>query len=115
MTRRERVRRAMHYQSVDKVPLEFYYAPVGFYEHSERLNDLFERHPGDFEPFVRHPIPQIPQDEFDADGKYHATRTDEWGVTWSYRIFGVAGIPSRHPIESPEDIDRKVPPHRIHV
>ncbi len=104
MTRRECVRRAMHYQSVERVPLEFYYTPVGFYEHGEKLNDLFLQHPGDFAPFVRQEIPQIPACDFDSEGLYHMTRTDEWGVTWSHRIFGVAGIPCRHPINAPEDI-----------
>ena len=47
MNGRERVRRAMHYQSVDKAPLQYYYCPVGYYEHGEKLNDLYERVPGD--------------------------------------------------------------------
>lgn len=104
MTSAERVRRAMHYQSVDKAPLQYYYCPVGYYEHGERLNDLYAAHPGDFEPFVRKPIPVIPPEHIDAEGRYHEFRTDEWGVTWEYRIYGITGIPCRRPLTCPEDI-----------
>lgn len=104
MTRRERVHRAMRYQSVDKVPLQYYYTPVGYYEHGDRLNDLFATLPGDFEPFTRKPVPVIPATDFDADGNYHSFRIDDWGVKWEYRIYGVQGIPCARPINSPEDI-----------
>ena len=104
MTGAERVRRAMHYQPVDKVPLQYYYCPVGYYEHGEKLNDLYAALPGDFEPFSRKPIPRIPPEHIDSEGRYHEYRTDEWSVTWEYRIFGVAGIPCRRPISYPADI-----------
>ncbi len=113
MTRRERVRHAMHYQPVDKVPLQFYYTPVGYYEHGDKRNDLFARHPGDFEPFRRQPIPQLPPSAFDPDSNYHATMTDSWGVTWTYRFFGIAGIPSKHSLNAPEDIAGYVFPNPV--
>ena len=53
MTSRERVRNAMHYKPVDKVPVQYYYCPVGYYEHGDKLNDLYATLPGDFEPFRR--------------------------------------------------------------
>lgn len=56
MTRRERVHNAMHYKPVDKVPLQYYYTPVGYYEHGDKLNDLFASLPGDFEPFARQSV-----------------------------------------------------------
>lgn len=98
MTGRERVRAALRFQSVDKVPLQYYYTPVGFYEHGEKLNDLFAAFPGDFAPFVRQPIPVPPPEEFDAEGRYHAFRESEWGALVEYRIFGVAGIVCTHPL-----------------
>ncbi|MGI6174087.1 MAG: uroporphyrinogen decarboxylase family protein [Christensenellales bacterium] len=104
MNSRERVRRAMHYRSVDKVPLQYYYTPVGYYEHGEKLNDLYASLPGDFEPYRRMPIPKIAESCYDIDGRYHELRRDEWGVVWEYRIFGVAGIPKHHPISSPEEM-----------
>ena len=37
MTSRERVKAAMHYQPVDRPPVQFYYCPVGYYEHGDKL------------------------------------------------------------------------------
>ena len=104
MTGAERVRRAMRYQRVDKVPVQYYYCPVGYYEHGEKLNDLYATLPGDFEPFRRMPIPVIPPECMDENGRYHEFRTDEWGVVWEYRIYGITGIPYRRPLTCPEDL-----------
>jgi len=110
MTRRERVRRAMHYMPVDRVPLRYYYCPVGYYEHGDKLNDLYAALPGDFEPFARRPVVGPPPEDFDAEGKFHAFKTDEWGTVWEYRIFGVTGIPAKHPISSPEEAEAYLVP-----
>lgn len=110
MTRRERVHRAMRFMPVDKAPLQYYYTPVGYYEHGEKLNDLFASLPGDFEPYVRQPIPVLPESDFDSEGKYHHFRVDDWGVEWEYRIFGVQGIPRRRPLNCPEDLPGYVLP-----
>lgn len=111
MTSAERVKNAMHYRPVDKVPLQYYYCPVGYYEHGEKLNELYASLPGDFEPFRRMPVPVIPPEHIDSEGRYHEFRTDEWGVVWEYRIYGVTGIPYRRPITRPEDIrSYRLPP-----
>ena len=92
MTPRERVKAAMRYRPVDKAPLQYYYTPVGYFEHGEKLNDLYATLPGDFEPFYRHePCGPGPGD-YDPDGSYHAFKKDEWGTLWEYRIYGIAGI-----------------------
>ena len=98
MTSAQRVKAAMHYRPVDKVPLQYYYAPVGYYEHGEKLNDLYATLPGDFEPFSGKPIPVIPPEDYDPDGSYHSFRRDEWDTLWEYRIFGVWGIPREYPL-----------------
>lgn len=110
MTGRERVQRAMHYQSVDKVPLQYYYTPVGYYEHGDKLNDLYATLPGDFEPFVRMPIQGPAPEEIDENGRYHAVHTDEWGIPWEYRIFGITGIPLKHIIEDDDQAAAYQPP-----
>lgn len=111
MTRRTRVHNALHYKPVDKVPVRYYYCPVGYYEHGDKLNDLYATLPGDFEPFRRCEIPHPPASDYDENGRYHAFKTDEWGVMWQYRIFGVAGIPCRHPVNSPEEAEAyRTPP-----
>ena len=43
----ERVKRAMHFKSVDKAPLRNVYSRAGFYEHGDKLNDLFATLPCD--------------------------------------------------------------------
>lgn len=101
----ERVKCAMHYQAVDKVPLQYYYTPVGFYEHGEKLNDLFASLPGDFEPFVRQEIPVLKSSDFDSQGKYHKIETDIWGTQREFRIFGIQGIAKKFPIEDQEDLE----------
>ncbi len=105
MTGRERVRAAMRYQAVDCAPLQYYYTPVGFYEHGEKLNDLFATLPGDFEPFIRHEIPILKPQDFDENGSYHSFEHDAWGTVWERRIFGIAGIPSKYPLENIDLLD----------
>ena len=110
MTGRERVKAAMRYQAVDKVPLQYLYTPVGFYEHGEKLNDIYEKHPGDFQPFSRQPIPKLSSEDFDSEGRYHSFIRDEWGTLWEYRIFGIAGIPYEYPLADAKAIDSYFPP-----
>lgn len=112
MNGRERVSAAMHFQKPDKVPLQYYYCPVGYYEHGEKLNDLYASLPGDFEPFRRMPIVGPKPEELDENGRYHHFETDAWGVVWEKRIFGVTGIPYKRPLENPELIDGYVPPEK---
>jgi len=68
MNGRERVQAAMQYKAVDKVPLQYYYCPVGYFEHGEKLNELYATAPGDFEPFCRMPIVGPQPHEIDEDG-----------------------------------------------
>ena len=114
MTSRERVKNAMHFKGVDKVPVRYYYCPVGYYEHGDKLNDLYSTLPGDFSPFERMAIPTIPESSFDAEGRYHSFITDEWGTVWEYRIFGIAGIPCTRPVTAPEDAINYKAPH-VHL
>ena len=111
MTSRERVMNAMNFKKVDKPAVQYNYSQVGFYEHGEKLNDLFEKYPGDFQKFSRSPIPVLPPENFDEDGRYHVFAKDDWGVMWEYRVFGMMGHAMDFPIKSPEDMaDYKFPP-----
>ena len=111
MNGRERVQAAYNFRPPDKIPVQYYYSPVGYYEHGERLNDLFSRYEGDFQPFARQPIPRLTPDAFDAEGRYHETRRDEWGTLWSYRIFGVWGMEIDYPLKDYALLeDYKFPP-----
>ena len=99
MNSRERVLAAYEFRAPDKVPVEYYYSPVGFYEHGEKLNDLYAEYPGDFAPFKRHDIPILGPELFDSNGKYYETKRDKWGTLWEYRIFGIAGIEKEYPLD----------------
>jgi hypothetical protein len=98
MTSKERVRAAMRYKKPDKVPVQYYYCPVGYYEHGEKLNDLYAQLEGDFEPFRRVTPAGPAAGDYDADGSYHGYRRDDWGTLWEYRIFGITGIPKEYPL-----------------
>jgi len=99
MTSRERVKRAMHFDLPDMMPLECSCSPGGLHEHGEKLRDLWRRYPSDFgdisETPITHPAPQ----ERDADGRYHTLRVDEWGIEWEHTIYGAWGIPRRRPLD----------------
>lgn len=110
MTGRERVQKAKHFKMPDKVPVEFYYCPVGYYEHGEKLNELYATLPGDFSPFQRMPVPVLPRSDFDEEGNYHVFRRDDWGVLWEYRIFGIAGMPVEFPLRDISRLDGYVFP-----
>jgi uroporphyrinogen decarboxylase len=110
MTGRQRVRAAMDFKSVDIAPLQYFYVPVGYYEHGEKLNDLFSTLPGDFEPFSRQPIPAPGPECFEANGSYHSFERDEWGTLRERRIFGVWGIPCEYPLDDLSNLDSFRPP-----
>lgn len=104
MTSRERVKRAMHFQSVDKPALRHCYSRAGYWEHGDKLNDLFSTLPCDFLEFSRRTAEQPLPTDFDSNGNFHAFKTDKWGTVWEYRIFGIAGIAYKRPITSAEEI-----------
>ena len=88
---------------VDRPAVQYLYPPVGFYEHGEALNDLYEKYPGDFEAFTRKPIPAPPESAFDREGRYYERITDEWGCTQEYRVYGIMGHAIDFPVKTPED------------
>ncbi len=92
--------------------VQYYYTPVGYFEHGEKLNDLYATLPGDFAPFRRVAVPAPPKDAVAPDGTYREYRKDDWGTVWEYRIFGIAGIPSEYPVPTLDDAAAYVPPAR---
>ena len=97
---RERIAAAIAYRQPDIVPLRVLPAAGGLHEHGARLVDLIRRCGHDFGPLDDVAIPpQPPLTDFDPDGRYHAIRTDDWGTTWEFRIFGVWGHPIRRPLD----------------
>ena len=99
MLPRERVQAALEFRAPDVVPLQVCAAAGGLYEHGQKLADLARACGHDFGllDWVR-PPEKPPPGDFDPDGRYHAVKTDEWGTTWEYRIFGVWGHPLAWPL-----------------
>lgn len=99
MTSRQRMLDTFAFNAPDRIPVVYHPSPAGFYVHGTKLLDLFNTYLPD-NPITFDRIPGPPPDAFDANGRYHELRTDEWGTEWEYLIFGVWGHPRRYPFES---------------
>jgi hypothetical protein len=98
MLPRERIEAALEFRTPDRIPLQVHPSPAGLYEHGAKLLALMRATDHDFGDAKQAAMPDPPSPkDFDPDGRYHAIRTDAWGTTWEYRIFGIWG----HPIEWP--------------
>ena len=106
MNARERVHAAIDFKTPDQTAVQYFYTNVGYYEHGDKLNDLFEKHEGDFEPYQRRAIPKLPPEVFDPDGNYYERKTDAWGTVWEYRIYGIAGHTCEYPLNDWEQLGR---------
>ncbi|MBM4086481.1 MAG: hypothetical protein FJ272_16985, partial [Planctomycetes bacterium] len=111
MLPRDRVLAALGFRPSDVPPLRIAPAPGGLYEHGQKLLDLTKACGHDFGDLsgLRLPEPPKPED-FDPDGRYHAIRTDAWGTTWEYRIFGIWGHPIKLPLSDMAKLSEYRPP-----
>lgn len=98
MIPRERMLAALAFQPVDTIPLQIHPSPAGIFEHGQKLIDLMRACGHDFSDQSYLAIPEVPPEDFDADGRYHKISTDDWGTTWEYRIYGVWGYRIRYPL-----------------
>ncbi|MFC1672267.1 uroporphyrinogen decarboxylase family protein [Planctomycetota bacterium] len=103
MTERERVLAALEFRPVDVPPVMMHQSAGGLYEHGEKLAVLMREMGHDFGDLssVKVPDPPPPGD-FDANGEYDVYRTDDWGIRWHYRTFGVWGVPAEYPLRNLE-------------
>jgi len=90
---------AFNYSKPDRIPVVYHPSTAGLYVHGQKLIDLFNKFPPD-NPIEFKDIPKPEKEAFDEDGNYHEIKTDEWGVGWEYRIFGIAGHPKTYPFSS---------------
>lgn len=98
MLPRERVKAALSFRPVDVIPLQIHPSPGGLFEHGQKLLDLMRHCGHDFDDLSHLSLPRPPAEDFDADGRYHRIVTDEWGVTWEYRLYGVWGYRIGYPL-----------------
>ena len=111
MQSRERVQRAVAFQSVDKPALECDVNPVAIYEHGEKIRELFQTIEGDFGPISTGAFEMPGPADFDEQGNYLAYKQDDWGITWVHRIFGIQGHPHKRPLDDWANLaDYKLPP-----
>lgn len=112
MLPRERVLAALRYQAPDVVPVRIAPVAAGLHEHGRKLVDLIQACGHDFGDLSGLQVPEPPPPEhYDADGRYHAFATDEWGIRWEYRIFGIWGHPVEWPLEHWSSLDAyQLPP-----
>jgi hypothetical protein len=90
---------AMEFAQPDRIPVRYADCAGGLYVHSAALQTLLQENPPD-NAISFDSLPAPPADAFDANGRYHQTIEDEWGTTWEYRLFGVAGHPIAYPFDS---------------
>ncbi|HUT33752.1 MAG TPA: uroporphyrinogen decarboxylase family protein [Planctomycetota bacterium] len=111
MLPRERVLAALDFRPPDVVPLRILPAVGGLYEHGQKLLDLTRACGHDFGDLSGVTLPAgPPPGDFDPDGRYHTIKTDEWGSTWEYRIFGVWGHLIDWPLRDMGRLDAYKPP-----
>jgi hypothetical protein len=108
---RERVLAALEFRPPDTVPLRICAHPSGIHEHGQKLVDLIRRCGHDFGDFAGLQVPEPPlSGDYDADGSYHAFRTDEWGTRWEFRIPHIWGHPVTWPLADWSALDSWTPP-----
>lgn len=110
MKPRDRVIAALNFAPPDVIPLECHPSPAGMYEHGAKLQALFRDHPNDFADFSNVPLAAPDPQFIGPDGSYSELRTDAWGVTWRYLIFGVWGHPERRPLDDWDNLKTWQPP-----
>ena len=88
---RERMLKALRFDKPDKIPVLYHPSTAGLHVHGQKMLDLFNAHPHDGSDKFDH-LPAPPPHAFDPDGRYHEFKVNEWGATWEFRIFGVAGM-----------------------
>ena len=111
MLPRERIQAALAFRPVDIIPLQIHPSPGGAFEHGQKLLDLMRRCGHDFGDLRQLRVPQPSPEDFDADGRYHRFATDEWGVAWEYRLYGVWGYRVGYPLADISRLDSyKLPP-----
>lgn len=97
MNSKERVKRAVHFETPDRIPILHAYLWGGVNDLGDELRDIFRKYPSDFSG-------QMNPDDLTLDNDYakralsKCSWTDEWGCVWDYPGIGVEGIPVDGPL-----------------
>ena len=92
MNSKERVDRAIHFQTPDRIPISHACLPGGVKELGDNLKQTFTRYPSDFSgqsPDIMCSLDNPVAQRYLSRDKW----TDEWLCTWDFPGLGVEGIP----------------------
>ncbi len=99
MNSRERVLRAIRFESPDRTPVNYSVMPGTLQRHGQAVLDLCARYPGDFWPVAMLRIPERDHAHYGPDGRYFKRWTDEWGCVWEFLQEGLNGEVKQSPLE----------------
>ncbi|MDZ7372683.1 MAG: hypothetical protein ONB23_01820 [candidate division KSB1 bacterium] len=104
MTPRERVRRAVLFQSPDRIPIRYYNLPGAYDRLGEKLLELYRRYPPDW------PLPERLLHSWETTHFAEGSEVDEWGCVWENAGFGIEGQVKVHPLADWSRFDSYEPP-----
>lgn len=100
MVSKERVKRAIHFNSPDRIPIVHAYQPRAVINYGEKLQDIFRKYPSDFGY----------SDEIDFSLSWKPPSykcgewKDKWGSVWMNQYEGLEGQVKIHPLEDWENL-----------
>lgn len=100
----ERVKKVVHFQKPDKIPIRNLSMRAALYEHGRKLVDLYKEYKGDFGDPAPAEIPKPEPQNILPDGSFHRIEKDAWGVEWEFVKFGIAGHPLSRPLDNMENL-----------
>ena len=110
MTSKERVKAAISFEPVDRLPTLWSILPGAIVRYGDALAEICRQYPDDFgtggPDFRGWPNYELPPDY--RVGEW----TDIWGVTWRMAQDGIVGIPVTHPLADDEAFQTYQPPPR---
>ncbi len=110
MNSSELVKRAIHFQNPDRIPIRHMLMDAALYEHGQKLPDLYKKVKGDFGDPAPVKIPKPAPKHISPDGNYRRIEKDCWGVEWEYIKFGIAGHPLSRPLDNIGNLKTYKPP-----
>ncbi len=95
MNSRERVRRAIHFQGPDCIPVSHAVLPAAQIKYGSPLGEILEEYRDDFGWDF---MPDLPVDQFPALYRTGKNR-DDFGTLWQSEMLGICGIPVDWPVK----------------
>ncbi len=98
MNSRERVLRAITFDSPDRVPIGYFMNWACRMKYGQAIVELCRAHPNDFYDTADTLIPERDDANYRPDGSYYKREVDEWGCEWVYYKQGIMGEVKRAPL-----------------